>query len=177
MRPKIVNYYKKHNFGTKFANHSNMKNYLLICCISFVTLVACMHTKKSQTSWNKEDKIQPEAKEQYPQAEIRELASTTNPFKILKAEIIGDYMEFEVSYTGGCETHEFKLVGSPILTKSLPPIRNIQLEHNNKGDKCKAIKTEKLKFAIPILSNNYSKNKIKLLLLNNQQTFEYSYSR
>lgn len=154
-----------------------MKNYLLISCVTCFTLFACMHSKKAQTTTSSETTKQTDSKEQYPQAEIKELAKYSDPFKIISTEIKGNFMEFEVSYAGGCETHEFKLVGSPILTKSLPPIRNIQLEHDNKGDKCKAIKTEKLKFAISILSDNYSKNVVKLLLVNNKQTFEYNYSR
>lgn len=154
-----------------------MKNYLLIGCVSCFTLFACMNSKKVPSSSTTEADKQTDSKEQYPQAEIRDLAKHSDPFKIISTEIKGNFMEFEVSYAGGCETHEFKLVGSPVLTKSIPPIRNIQLEHDNKGDQCKAIKTQKLKFSISILSDNYSKNKITLLLVNNKQSFEYAYER
>ena len=71
-------------------------------------------------------------------------------------------MKISVSYSGGCEKHEFKLVGSKLIQKSMPPKRGIMLFHNNNGDSCRSIVEEDLLFDISNLA--YDGNEIMLLL-------------
>ena len=129
--------------------------------------------KNSQTTSTVEKH---EGKEQYPQAIIGEFSKSNAPYKILSVKLQRNYLEIEVSYSGGCEQHEFNLIGSKYLSKSLPPIRNVQLVHLDKQDKCKSIVTEKLKFSISSLAENTNPgNKIKLQIEGFKDMIEYSY--
>jgi len=75
-------------------------------------------------------------------------ASTT----ISSVTIEKNVMIINVSYSGGCEKHEFKLIGSKLIQKSLPPKRGIMLYHTNNGDSCRSIVEEELRFNITNLS-------------------------
>lgn len=85
-------------------------------------------------------------------------ASTT----INSAEIIGNNMTLEVSYSGGCEEHDFSLMGSKLVAKSLPAKRGIFLYHKNNGDSCRELKTETLVFDITDFA--YPNSEIILIL-------------
>lgn len=127
--------------------------------------------KNSQTSATTENQ-----KEQYPQAILGEVSKNNSPYKILNIKLQRNYLEIEVSYSGGCENHKFNLIGSKYLSKSLPPIRNVQLVHLDMQDKCKSIVTEKLKFGISSLAENTNPgNKIKLQIEGFKEMIEYTY--
>ena len=49
-----------------------------------------------------------------------------------------------VSYSGGCEKHSFKIIGDLLLSKSLPPIRSVKLIHYGNNDACKKLIIENL---------------------------------
>jgi hypothetical protein len=70
--------------------------------------------------------------------------STSDAFKILDAKIIGNYLHLNISYSGGCEKHSFKINGDLLLSKSLPPIRSVELFHFGNGDACKKLIIEEL---------------------------------
>ena len=70
--------------------------------------------------------------------------STSDAFKILDAKIIGNYLHLNISYSGGCEKHSFKIIGDLLLSKSLPPIRSVELFHFGNGDACKKLIIEEL---------------------------------
>lgn len=68
--------------------------------------------------------------------------------EITSVTIDQNIMILGISYSGGCEEHEFSLIGSRLITKSLPPQRGIMLFHNNNGDSCRELKEEEIKFDI-----------------------------
>ncbi len=70
--------------------------------------------------------------------------SNSDAFKILDAKIIGNYLHLNISYSGGCEKHSFKINGDLQLSKSLPPIRSINLIHYGNNDACKKLIIENL---------------------------------
>lgn len=72
--------------------------------------------------------------------------------QILSVALNGNTLELEVNYAGGCGEHSFKLQGAEMISKSLPPIRGIQLIHTSTGDNCKALITKKLQFNIENLA-------------------------
>jgi hypothetical protein len=152
---------------------------LLIIIVAFFLLnTSCMQRNKIKSNSKLDIVINPpmeEIKEQYPQAEIGQILEKPEPIKINSVTIERNFMIFDVTYSGGCENHDFKLVGSKIVTKSLPPVRPIQLQHFSYGDQCKALKTEKLKFSISILAIDYERNPITLKLVNNDHEFSYIY--
>ncbi len=61
----------------------------------------------------------------------------TTGVQIIKSRIEGNTLHLKVGYSGGCSKHGFQVIGSPMISKSLPPIRNVELVHLNNGDTCR----------------------------------------
>jgi len=78
--------------------------------------------------------------------------SNSDAFKILDAKIIGNYLHLNISYSGGCEKHSFKINGDLQLSKSLPPIRSVNLIHYGNNDACKKLIIENLVIEISDLA-------------------------
>jgi hypothetical protein len=104
--------------------------------------------------------------------DINEVGDSIN---ILNASVEGNNLIIEVSYSGGCETHEFKLIGSPMIAKSLPPIRSIVLVHLGKGDACRQLVTEKLSFDIRDFAYTVSESEIYLNLKGFEKRILYKF--
>ncbi len=74
-------------------------------------------------------------------------------------------LEISINYTGGCAKHEFELVGSEMISKSLPPIRSINLIHKTLDEEsCKRIMFDTLYFDITNLA--YQKTSGSVIKLN-----------
>jgi hypothetical protein len=68
----------------------------------------------------------------------------SDPLDLVSAQIVGDELQVEVGYGGGCETHEFVL-----CLDSLDPngeFANLAIDHDAHGDACEAFIMETLKF-------------------------------
>lgn len=63
----------------------------------------------------------------------------TDPLNIDSLYVQGNKLFIYVNYSGGCREHQFKVIGSPVVMKSLPPKRSIQLVHDNEDDACESI--------------------------------------
>lgn len=96
---------------------------------------------------------------------LGEFPQESTPINIEKAEIVGNELILEVSYGGGCQGHEFKLIGSEMISKSLPPIRTIKLIHNGNNDLCKALIMQTLKFDISAFAYKQEKGSEIILRL------------
>jgi hypothetical protein len=70
--------------------------------------------------------------------------NNSDSFKILDAKISKNQLLLNVSYSGGCEKHSFKIIGDLLLSKSLPPIRSVKLIHYGNNDACKKLIIENL---------------------------------
>lgn len=93
------------------------------------------------------------------------------PTGIDKVTIEGNKISIHVKYSGGCEKHEFKLVGHKMVSKSLPPQRSIKLYHNDFNDSCRELIEEVLVFEISALA--YDENEIVLKLDGFQEPIRY----
>ena len=60
--------------------------------------------------------------------------------------ISGDTLTVTVSYSGGCQVHDFALVSSETFTQSDPPRLRVALDHDAHGDRCRAILTDTRQF-------------------------------
>lgn len=96
---------------------------------------------------------------------LGEFPQESTPITIEKAEIVGNELLLEVSYGGGCQEHEFKLIGSEMISKSLPPIRTIKLIHNGNNDLCKALIMQTLKYDISAFAYKQEKGSEIILRL------------
>ncbi len=72
----------------------------------------------------------------------------SDPYNILSAKVSGNIMTLDVSYSGGCEKHNFDLIGSAFIMKSLPPKRGIKLYHKSNNDSCRELVRETISFDI-----------------------------
>jgi hypothetical protein len=87
--------------------------------------------------------------------------STTINKVVLKDNIL----EISVNYTGGCAKHEFELIGSDLISKSLPPIRSINLIHKTlEEESCKRSIFDTLYFDLSNLA--YQKTNGSVIKLN-----------
>lgn len=84
-------------------------------------------------------------------------------FTIQDMSVVGDSLFIGVQYSGGCKTHEFKMISNGNMLKSLPPQLPLYLEHNGNGDNCRALKSEKLAFDLKPLRAQQGK-KIKVFV-------------
>lgn len=107
---------------------------ILLSLVIAISLMACKTKKNAMTDSNS---IQKDAIQLV--AEIGTTKDVSAPVEISGCKIEGNKMYLSVSYSGGCQEHSFKLIGSPNISKSLPPIRAIQLFHTNNGDSCREL--------------------------------------
>ena len=72
----------------------------------------------------------------------------TDPFWLGDVRIEGDILSLVVTYSGGCEEHEFALWTTPEYAESEPAQHGLFLTHNANGDMCEAAITQELRFDI-----------------------------
>ena len=82
------------------------------------------------------------------ESNFSEYARHSAEVEILNANIVDSTLTLNVKYNGGCEDHTFKLNGSKVIQKSMPPIRGIMLIHNANKDQCRELIEQELKFNI-----------------------------
>ena len=84
-------------------------------------------------------------------------ASGTDAYVINTATIEGDTLQINVSYTGGCETHEFTLVAEERFLESFPVQLRVSLAHNANLDTCEDSITEAHQFDLTPIKTAYQK--------------------
>ena len=78
-------------------------------------------------------------------------------YEVNEIEVFGDELQINVTYGGGCEDHEFKLISvvSPIDGGG-QQIDVLYLSHNSNNDGCEASITEQLCYNIsPLLDGGF----------------------
>jgi hypothetical protein len=97
-----------------------------------------------------------------------------DPFRIKSMQQVGEYLLVDVSYSGGCEEHDFSLETTGKYTATYPPELEITLKHDNKGDGCRGIIDRKLWFDLRELKYEGT-NRVLLVVTNTNMTLEYNY--
>lgn len=109
-------------------------------------------------------------------ATLGEINVASDPITIKNARVEDNYLFIDVSYSGGCEDHTFAVVGSEMISKSLPPIRSVQLVHSAKGDQCKKLVEETLIVDISKLAYKEETGSSIFLIINDlKMRIEYIY--
>jgi hypothetical protein len=88
--------------------------------------------------------------------ELAEVPIENAPITITHAKIEGDIVTLEVSYSGGCGTHEINLFVSNMFMESNPVQTESILSHVTE-DPCDAVVTEELTFDLLPLKEFYSR--------------------
>lgn len=139
----------------------------------FITLLFSCGTKKNAVT-EKNAATESEQKTKtgiiHAVAEIGKIPTKSDTLNIRDVTIRGNTLTMVVSYTGGCADHEFRLIGSQMISKSLPPIRYVKLIHNANGDACEVLTSKTLRFDITALA--YQKEAGSEIMLNIDGTTE-----
>jgi len=119
-----------------------MKNLLKLTTIVFLgaamVLVSCKARKNKNKSGDNVPSIIVSTDFSIPES--------NDDFKVSGVKMKGDILSVYVSYSGGCEDHEFTLHTNKMYMKSLPPKLGVFLKHNANGDACKMLKMDTLQF-------------------------------
>ncbi|MDA0809157.1 MAG: hypothetical protein O2983_09165 [Planctomycetota bacterium] len=71
-------------------------------------------------------------------------SAPSNPFSIESAKVVGDTLQLELSYGGGCKDHVFTAFWAPIFLEEEPPSTEILITHDARNDSCEAWISQKL---------------------------------
>lgn len=83
-------------------------------------------------------------------------------------------LHITLEYSGGCKPHEFKILGSRAILKSMPAQRPVLIVHNANGDECRSIIREEI--LVDISEFAYSKEQDShIILLLEGQRLNYKY--
>jgi len=75
-------------------------------------------------------------------------ARNSSDTQIINTFLSDSILTLNISYSGGCETHSFELIGSKMIQKSLPPVRGIMLIHHANNDDCRELIKQELRFNV-----------------------------
>ena len=81
--------------------------------------------------------------------------ASRDPYEIINIGLEVDILEINVSYSGGCEEHEFSLFGSSSFKESSPVQMEVVLSHNDNNDPCDGICAEELAFDLSPLKEKW----------------------
>ncbi len=79
----------------------------------------------------------------------------SDEYALNSAIIDGDILKVNLSYSGGCETHQFTLVASNTFLESFPVQLHVYIAHNANGDTCEAYPTEDYHFDLTSIKSMY----------------------
>jgi len=98
-------------------------------------------------------------------------------FTIDNIEVVNQDLVIDVSYSGGCEKHNFTLSWDEKFMESRPVQTRLILNHDANNDSCKAIKYETLRYDIYPLIEKYIKvygDDSKLVINVNDKDIEFN---
>lgn len=108
-----------------------------------------------------------------------------DPLQFNKASVDGDKLLLNLSYSGGCRTHEIELFALKSIEKTNPARVTVLISHNSKDDLCEAYITKDYKFDLSALKdyaiNHYNiTDKVVLVIYDPEgdqtgETLEYQF--
>lgn len=91
-------------------------------------------------------------------------ANNTDAYVLNSAEVTGDILTVNVSYSGGCVSHEFTLNGQGSFLGPPPVVINFFLVHNANGDPCREWITEENDFDLTPIKALYQEDSGRIIL-------------
>lgn len=133
-----------------------------VALILLFSLLYCCSNHRNAAKKNDFDKMK------YHRAKnaiLGDISIQSLPTTIYHVKLSENILELSIGYTGGCTQHQFDLVGNEMISKSLPPIRSINLIHKtNEEESCKRTMYDTLYFDISNLA--YQKSIGSVIKLN-----------
>lgn len=97
-------------------------------------------------------------------------------YELVEAKIEDNLLILTVSYSGGCEPHEFALWALRPFEKSLPPRHQLFLRHRANGDLCEAYITRELRFDLnPFRRLHPEGGNVALVLEGVEEALEFAF--
>ena len=95
-----------------------------------------------------------------------------NDYYIINSVSLSESQELElnISYSEGCEEHEYELLQNPLFCVTPPIFISIKLSHNANGDICEAWVIKDLCFDISSIYAGNGTNEITIGLYNSHQS-------
>lgn len=165
---------KEIKFNKKLKFNKMKKSLTIILTLSLMfSLVNCKAKKNS-----KSDKIASNESSSLVIVNPEFIAPEENDaFEITNAEIKGNDLILNVTYSGGCQEHEFKAYSNNMYMKSMPPILGLFIAHNSNGDNCRTLVEKTLRFDLSSVKYPGTDSDYTLMLrINNWKgDLEYKY--
>jgi hypothetical protein len=76
-------------------------------------------------------------------------------YELVSARVEGDTLHVAVQYSGGCTSHEFALLVTPIFMESYPVQMAGSLAHDARADPCRALVGSRLAFDLSPIKTLY----------------------
>jgi hypothetical protein len=127
-------------------------NIISILCLLVLINGCATHSKNSTNQLSIEN------------AALGDISKKSDPYTITNVSVSGKNLKISINFSGDCNEHNFKLIGSEAISKSLPPQRSIVLIHESNGDACKKLVEKTLTYNIEAFS--YQKETGSTILLN-----------
>lgn len=125
-----------------------MKTILLL--VTLISFTACANLKNAKNvSQNSDNQIE---NPKNVNATLGDNSQSSLPTTIKAVTLNANVLKIEIEYTGGCKSHQFNLVGSQMISKSLPPIRAINLIHTADNEECKQLINDTVYFDLKDLA-------------------------
>jgi len=102
-----------------------------------LVFVGCEESQSDQKLNTKLNAIQ-------DQEQLEAASDHTDPFELNSVDLDGWDLSINVSYSGGCASHEFTVIWPEVITMIYPPQFDIWIVHDSNGDMCEAYPTETL---------------------------------
>jgi len=77
----------------------------------------------------------------------------SDPVMVKNAWVTGGLLNFDVSYSGGCERHDFA-VCLRTVGKATPPFVRLELVHDSHEDSCEALSSDHFSFSLELLQTD-----------------------
>lgn len=152
-----------------------MRLYTTVIAFAFMAILTSCKSKDVVAS---EDKSTQQTKiEEINKLEVDKgyTAKLVDAITITNTAIEGNNLLISVSFSGGCETHDFRLLTNGAIMKSMPPQMNITLEHDGHGDNCRSMIEQTLVYDISE-AKSFGSGAILLILNGDRENrIEYSY--
>lgn len=160
----------------------------IIFILSLLVFASCK-TAKNTSSENNQTKLEQSNNEggiverKHEPIQIKaevgriELREQTTGVQIIKSRVEGNTLYLKIGYSGGCTKHDFKVIGNPMISKSLPPIRRVELVHLNNGDTCREYIEQQLIIDVSNLAyQQETGSKIKLQFSGIEEMIMYTFT-
>lgn len=112
-----------------------------------LALFGCKQKEQTAKSVEMEESA-PETPIYQALVDAEKFAQDSDPISIKSAKMSGDFLELIVTYSGGCEQHDFELLSNGFYMKSLPPKLSLKLLHNANNDACRSLIEQPLSFNV-----------------------------